>query len=190
MAILVDQQVVRLDIPVHYIGTVDELGCTQNIIKNGFELALLSTTGHFLRQNLSEIALNVFLDHDVIVYGIRDSSRHDVTTYFNVYANYDDFPMTTCDNSTVDGTIGHGGITGFYAHHDLYDEDDIAMKIYSSACGGQKHDYALLGYFCAYSQNFDFTAGNGIDCYNLPSATLDDAVISDSGRKDTLSIEY
>ena len=53
--------------------------------------------------------------------------------------------------------------------------DDIAMKIYFSAC-------------CACSQNFDFTTGNGIDYYNLPSTTLDDAVINDSGRKDTLSI--
>ena len=108
--------------------------------------------------------------------------------------------MTPCDNSTVDGTIGHGDIKGFYAYRDLYDEDflrttcndtmvygmggdevtersrdDIAMKIYFSAC-------------CACSQNFDFTTGDGIDYYNLPSTTLDDAVINDSGRKDTLSI--
>ena len=96
--------------------------------------------------------------------------------------------MITCDNSTIDCTTSHGDIPGFYACHDLYDGDDIAMKICFSACGGQKHNYASLGYFCAYSQNFDFTTGNGIDYYNLPSATLDDAVISDSGRKDTLSI--
>ena len=62
------------------------------------------------------------------------------------------------------------------------------MKIYFSVCDGQRHNYALLDYFCAYSQNFDFTASYGINCYNLPSATLYDAVISDSGRKDTLSI--
>jgi hypothetical protein len=148
--------------------------------------------------------INIFLNHDVMIYGINDSSGydfaicdssyydvticvinassgHDVTACFNVYANYNDSPMTTCDNSTVDGTIGHGDIKGFYAYRDLYDEDflrttcndttvygmggdevtersrdDIAMKIYFSACDGQKHDYALLGYFCACSQNFDF----------------------------------
>ena len=52
-------------------------------------------------------------------------------------------------------------VTGFYAFHDTYDE----------------------------SLNFDFTAGDDIDYYNLSSMTLDDAVINDSGRKDTLSID-
>ena len=48
-------------------------------------------------------------NYDVTIYG------HDVTTYFNIYANYDDFPMTTCDNSTVGGTIGHDDVTVLYA---------------------------------------------------------------------------
>ena len=130
-------------------------------------------------------------DHDVMVYGISDYSRHDVMTYFDVYANYNDSPMTTCDNSTIDGTVGHGGIAGFYAYRDIYDEDsrdDAAMKIYLSACNGHEHDYALLGYFCACSQNFDFTAGYGIYSYNLLRTFLDDAVVDDSGRKDPLNI--
>ena len=135
--------------------------------------------------------INIFLDHDVMVYGISDSSRHDVMTYFDVYANYNDSPMTTCDNSTIDGTVGHGGIAGFYAYRDIYDEDsrdDAAMKIYFSACNGHEHDYALLGYFCACSQNFDFTTGNVIYSYSLLGSTLDDAVVDDSGRKDPLNI--
>ena len=62
------------------------------------------------------------------------------------------------------------------------------MMNYFSACDGQRHNYALLDYFCACNQNdFHFTMGGGID-YNLPSATLDDAIISDSGRKGTLRI--
>ena len=130
-------------------------------------------------------------DHDVMVYGISDYSRHDVMTYFDVYANYNDSPMTTCDNSTIDGTVGHGGIAGFYAYRDIYDEDsrdDAAMKIYFSACNGHEHDYALLGYFCACSQNFGFTAGYGIYSYNLLGTALDDAVVDDSERKDPLNI--
>ena len=120
--------------------------------------------------------------------------EHDVTACSNVYADCNDSPVTTCDDSTVYGTVGHGDITGFYAYRDLYDEDflrsrdDIAMKIYFSACDGQRRNYALLGYFCACRKNFDFTTGNGIDYYNLSSMTLDDAVINDSGRKDALSI--
>ena len=74
--------------------------------------------------------LNIFLNHDVMIYGIRDfssydftirdsssydvticvisaSSGHDVTTYFNVSANFDS-PMKTRDDSTIDGTIGPG----------------------------------------------------------------------------------
>ena len=43
-------------------------------------------------------------------------------------------------------------------------------------------------YFCACSQNFDFTAGYGIYSYNLLGTTLDDAVVDDSGRKDPLNI--
>ena len=121
--------------------------------------------------------------------------------------------MTTCDDSTVYGTVGHVDITGFYAYRDLYDEDflrttcndtmvygmggdevtersrdDIAMKIYFSACNGHKHDYALLGYFCACSQNFGFAAGYSIYSYNLLGTALDDAVVDDSGRKDPLNI--
>ena len=123
--------------------------------------------------------------------------------------------MTTCDDSTVYSTVGHDDVTGFYAYRDLYDEDflrtpcngttvcgmgkegevaersrdDIALKIYFSTCDGQRPNCALLGYLCACSQNFDFTAGNGIYFYNLLRTTLDDAVINDSRRKDTLSID-
>jgi len=107
--------------------------------------------------------LNIFLNHDVMIYGIRDSSRHDVTTYFDVYANCNGSPMTTCDYSRVDGTIGHGDIAGFYACRDLYDEDFLRTT-------------------------YNDTTVYSIDFYNLPSATLDDAVISDSGRKGTLRI--
>ena len=123
-------------------------------------------------------------------------------------------PTTTCDNPTVDGTIGHGDVTGLYPIYDIYDEnfpqttcndatvngmgredevteylcDAPAMMNYFSACNGQRHNYALLDYFCACNQNdFHFTMGSGID-YNLPSATLDDTVISNFGRKDTLSV--
>ena len=71
----------------------------------------------------------------------------------------------------------------------LRSRDDIAMEIYFSASDGQRRNYALLGYLCACSQNFDFTTGNVIYFYNLLRTTLDDAVINDSGRKGTLSID-
>ena len=148
------------------------------------ETRTLSASSHWYGKEIDIVPLHEFVSPWL-------KGEHDVSAHLNVYANYNDFPMTTCDNSTIDGTVGHGGIAGFYAYRDIYDEDsrdDAAMKIYLSACNGHEHDYALLGYFCACSQNFDFTTGNGIDFYNLPSTTLDDAVINDSGRKDTLSI--
>ena len=56
--------------------------------------------------------INIFLNHDVMIYGINDSSNYDVTIcHINDYANYescfyDEFlPMTTCENSKVDGTF-------------------------------------------------------------------------------------
>ena len=80
--------------------------------------------------------------------------------------------MTTCDNSTADGTVGGDDITGLYANDSIYDEDfpqttcndtmvdgmsgeekiteylcdDTAMVICFSACDGQRHNYALLDY--------------------------------------------
>ena len=80
----------------------------------------------------------------------------------------------------------------------IYD-DDTAMMNYFSACDDQRQDYALFDYFCtSENQYFDFTMGTGINYsnatmgggidYNLPSATLDDTVINNFGRKDTLRV--
>jgi len=78
-----------------------------------------------------------------------------------------------------------GGDVAIYTEY-LYDAP--AMTNYFSACDDQRHNYALLDYFCACNQNdFHFTMGGGID-YNLPSATLDDLVVNNFGRKDTLGV--
>ena len=121
--------------------------------------------------------------------------------------------MMTCGNSKADDTTGVHDVTGLYTNDDIYDkdfprtarhdatvkgmgreekvtiyDDDTAMMNYFSACDGQRHNYALLDYFCACNQNdFHFTMGGGID-YNLPSATLDDTVINNFWRKDTLRV--
>ena len=158
--------------------------CLPAIAGEPTETRTLSASGHRCNKEIGIVPLREFTSPWL-------HEEHDVTPHLNVYANYNDFPMTTCDNSTIDGTVGRGGIAGFYAYRDIYDEDsrdDAAMKIYLSACNGHEHDYALLGYFCACSQNFDFTAGYGIYSYNLLGTTLDDAVVDDSGRKDLLNI--
>ena len=158
--------------------------CLPAIAGEPTETRTLSASGHRCNKEIGIVPLREFTSPWL-------HEEHDVTPHLNVYANYNDFPMTACDNSTIDGTVGHGGIAGFYAYRDIYDEDsrdDAAMKIYLSACNGHEHDYALLGYFCACSQNFDFTAGYGIYSYNLLRTFLDDAVVDDSGRKDPLNI--
>jgi len=158
--------------------------CLPAIAGEPTETRTLSASGHRCNKEIGIVPLREFTSPWL-------HGGHDVTSHLSAYANYNDFPMTACDNSTIDGTVGHGGIAGFYAYRDIYDEDsrdDAAMKIYFSACNGHEHDCALLGYFCACSQNFGFTAGYSIYSYNLLGTALDDAVVDDSERKDPLNI--
>ena len=56
MAVVVHQEVVRLHIPVHDVGRMDEVDRTYGIITNNFELRLLATTIDGLHHYLPQVA--------------------------------------------------------------------------------------------------------------------------------------
>ena len=120
-----------------------------------------------------DFRLHEFLSLRVLAWGgtLRRNGGDDVTVYgLEDYLNHDVMIYDVYGYSNSDVMIYANydtsiynvyAVTGFYAYRDIYDE----------------------------SLNFDFTTGDDIDYYNLSSMTLDDAVINDSGRKDTLSID-